>query len=481
MIATSVGIVVVLLTLAAFVALGLRAGGDSDVDAFTTARNSQGARTLGLSFLAAGMGAWILFAPPEVGAGVGLVGVIGYAVGAAVPIMLFALLGRRIRGAVPRGQSLGEFARLRFGRGFASYVFAVSVGYMFFFVTAELTSVAGVTGIVAGVDARLTVVATAVATLAYTTWGGLRASLVTDRWQALLVLALVAVGFAAVVADVDEAGAAITDSGLLGVERVGIEVALTLVIAVTAANMFHQGYWQRVWAARDTTALARGAWIGAALTVPVVLTVGLFGILAAGSGSGLDVSPVPFFALTTALPAVMGAVVVVLGVALVASSVDTLETGLFSLVAAEVPGLRLRSARVITVALMIPAVAVAFQGYSVLRLFLIADLLCAGVVVPLLSGLWPRATARGATAGAAAGLAGALLPHLIATGSLRGALEVASFPGAVPTLSPFLGAVVCSAVVTVVVSLAGRRVVSLDDLESSSPQASRAAARPARR
>lgn len=464
MVATAMGLAIVGATLLAFVLLGLRASTDTDVEAFTTARNSQAGPTLGLSFLAAGMGAWILFAPPEVGAGVGLVGLIGYALGSALPIVVFALLGRRIRQAVPRGQSLGEFARLRYGRAFSVWIFAVSVAYMFLFVTAELTAVAGVTGIVAGIDGRITVVAVAIATLVYTSWGGLRASLVTDRWQAGLIVALLGVGFVAALSAVSDPAGALAGSGLLGVDRVGIEVALTLIIAVTAANMFHQGYWQRVWAAKDVPALHRGAGIGVVLTIPVILVVGLFGVVAAGSGQGLDVSAVPFFALTAGLPAVIGGLVVVLGVALVASSVDTLETGLFSLVAAEAPRLTLRNARLITVALMVPAVFVAFQGYGVLRLFLIADLLCAGVVVPLLAGLWPRATAGGAIAGAVAGLVGAVAGPALATGSVAEGFRLATIPGAVPTLPPFLGALVASTVVTVLVSLAGRREVVLDDI-----------------
>ena len=44
---------------------------DGLLDDYVTARNSQGAQAIGLSFLASSMGAWILFAPPEIGAFVG--------------------------------------------------------------------------------------------------------------------------------------------------------------------------------------------------------------------------------------------------------------------------------------------------------------------------------------------------------------------------------------------------------------------------
>jgi len=48
-----------------FAWLGLRARlADGGLDDYVTARNSQGATALGLSFLASGMGGWILFAPP---------------------------------------------------------------------------------------------------------------------------------------------------------------------------------------------------------------------------------------------------------------------------------------------------------------------------------------------------------------------------------------------------------------------------------
>jgi len=107
----------------------------------------------------------------------------------------------------------------------------------------------------------------------------------------------------------------------------------------------------------------------------------------------------------------------------------------------------LAAARGITVALMVPVVAVAWEGLSVLRLFLIADLLCATAVVPLLLGLWPRASTGAALAGSVAGLIGAVLPSALASGSLTQGLLAATFPTGVPTLAPFAGALLASSLV----------------------------------
>jgi len=431
-----------------FVWVGLRARGpDGDLDQYLTARNSQSATTIGLSFLASGMGAWILFAPPEVGAFVGPMALAGYALGSALPFLLLAWCGPAIRQRMPQGRSIGEYAQQRFGGALKHWVSVMSVLYMLCFITAELTAIGAITAMLSDIPGSWTVMAVAVTTLIYTAWGGLRASLATDRWQAWLLLGLLLiVGVVAVQSVPAGAFEQALPSAPLGVS---LSVALTLVIAVTAANMFHQGYWQRVWAAENTTALHRGAWIGAISTVLVVMVVGGLGILAAMTGQPLGQPPAPFFALLAQAPDWLAIPALLLALALVASSVDTLQTGIASLITTSRADLSIKAARWITVLLMVPVVAVALQGISVLRLFLIADLLCATAVVPVLLGLWKRMTAKAAMAGCAAGLLGAVLPGWVQTGTLSGGLWAASFPNSIPTLAPFLGALVASSVVSV--------------------------------
>lgn len=81
----------------------------------TVARATQGLWRLGLSFLASGLGAWILFAPPELGAIMALGPVVGDAVAAAAPFLVFAFVGPRLRRVIPSGKGRNEFLRVRFG------------------------------------------------------------------------------------------------------------------------------------------------------------------------------------------------------------------------------------------------------------------------------------------------------------------------------------------------------------------------------
>lgn len=449
-----IALITIALALAAFTWLGLRASyAAGGLDDYVTARNSQGTTGLGLSFLASGMGAWILFAPPEVGAFVGPVALAGYAVGAAAPFVAFALFGSAIRRRAPQGRSIGEFAQLCYGAGVRRWVSLISALYMLCFLAAELTAIGAITSLLSDIPGGVTVIAVAVTTLAYTAAGGLRASLVTDRWQAWLLfglLVVVALGVTIMPADIE------FQAPVPGAPPAqALSVALALVVAVTAANLFHQGYWQRVWSARDSGALGRGAMLGGVTTVVVVALVGGLGMLSAMAGVPLGDPPIPFFALLGKAPGWLAPLALLLAVVLVASSVDTLQNGIASLLVTEGRSSRvsLTAARVVTVLLMVPVIAVALQGLSVLRLFLIADLLCATMVAPVLLGLWPRMSTAAAVSGGLAGLIGAVLPGWLSSGSLQAGIIAASFPDNVPTLGPFAGALLASTLVSVVFAM----------------------------
>lgn len=420
------------------------------LDDYLTARGSQGALTLGLSFLASGLGGWILFVPPEIGAFVGPVAVAGYALAAALPLFVLAACGPAIRRRLPRGRTIAEYAQQRFGAGLRLWVTALSVLYMLCFITAELTAIGAITAMLSELPASGVIVAVAATTLIYTTWGGLRASLNTDRWQAWLLLGLLAIVMAVLLGHLPESGP--VQPWPTAPLEVSLSVALTLVIAVTAANIFHQGYWQRLWSARTDEELRRGAWLGGLLVIPVMLAMGALGMLCIALGKNPGTPPIPFFALLSDAPGWLALPVLLLAVALVASSVDTLQSAIASLVVTARPNVSLSAARWVTVLLMLPVVAVSLQGLSVLRLFLIADLLCATAVVPVLMGLWQRMSRAAAMAGVVGGLVGAVLPGWIGEGSLAAGVLAASFPGGVPTLAPFLGALLASSALSLLLA-----------------------------
>lgn len=466
MISPAAGVVVLVLVLSALVAVALGAGRTSDSDRYLTARNSQSVRRLSLAFLASALGSWILFAPPEVGqSDAAILGVIGYALGAALPFLAYAWLGPRIRDAAPEGVTLSDWVRLTFGRPAQVWVSLVSVFYMFMFITAELTAIGGVLDLLAGLDPWVGIVLVAGVTALYTAYGGLPASLRTDQVQSLMVLGLVTIVSAAILLDVDAPLRTAQDGGLTTFTRAGWESVIVLSIAIVAANLFHQGYWQRTWSAADDKVLVRAGFGGAVLSFLVLLPFGATGLVTKGLSvqQGTELSPVPFFSLVAGLPDVIVVLVVVMAVALVASSVDSLQSALAAVLAEDLTEHRLsvNATRLGRIGLTVPAVLIALKGYDVLRLFLIADLVAAATVVPVFLGLRRAATSASVIVGSIAGLIAVVALGWVQEGSIGGGIDlltVASSPDL--DLGSFLIAPAASGLVAWAVAMRQRASVS---------------------
>ena len=100
--------------------------------------------------------------------------------------------------------------------------------------------------------------------------------------------------------------------------------------------MLHTGFHQRIWAARDTAAVRQGACMASVMTFFFMLFFGFMGMVAfARYGFGL-VAPVYLaflsaFWLIQELTAGWQILAIVLVVSMVASSCDTLQTGITAL------------------------------------------------------------------------------------------------------------------------------------------------------
>jgi len=468
---------VVLLAFAAFGAWYAR-GRIETVEDYLTARNSAGGGTLTATIVASSMGAWILFSPAEAGAAFGgITAVTGYAAGSALALAAFAVVGPRIRRLLPRGHSLTEYAYARYGTAMYAYVLVVSVAYMFVFLAAEFTGIAGALSLVAGVPGWQTATVVGVTVLAYTGYGGLRASIVTDTVQTVLILPLLMVSVVVTMlalGGTDAAHAAVVDAApeLLTVgSATGLEFGAYVVIAVVGAEMLNQAWWQRVYAASDEGTLRRAFLVAAVAVVPMVLLAGVFGPVAVGLGlveAPGDASVSFFLVVTEVLPDAAVVVVAVLAVLLVVSSADTLFNAIASVVTADLPRLldisgdRLTAtARGVTVLVAAAATVVGAQGYSVLTLFLLADLLAAATFIPLLHGLFsPRATSAGALTASVV----ALVVGLAVFPPARGVLPLAGLPAA-SYFRSFFGAAAVSTVLTVAAARVGDERFDLDRLD----------------
>jgi Na+/proline symporter len=417
----SIALIALLVTAVAFAIFGIAVarGRILSVEDFVSARRSTGAGVVSLSLIASSLGAWVLFSPAEAAARTGIVALAGYAVGSALAIAIFAWLGPRMRRLLPEGHAITEFVFHRYGKAMYAFVLIATVAYMFLYLAAEMTAIGSAVAVVTGIDRAVTVFAVMTATLVYTVYGGLRSSLNTDVPQAIIIVVLLLVlpaffivhlgGFSAV-------SAALTAKKpelLSAVTWPGWETALALVLAIVGANLFNQGYWQRVWVTRSDADLRRAFLWAGLINVPALLLAGCFGLIAQSAGVLSEPSAALFDLVGAVASPVIGLIVLVLAVALVMSSVDTLLSALVSLFAVDAARLSpgLTSAKLLSISrwlTVLPAVLagiIGLQGYSVLYLFLLADLICVAAAVPTFYGLYEsRLSGRTAIVAAVIGL-----------------------------------------------------------------------------
>ena len=372
------------------------------VEDYTVSRNHAPVN-VGIATLVASMfGTWVLLSPGETGANFGIISLAGYAIGMAGIAVMYMVFGPRLRELMPNGHSVTEYVKHRFGTAPFVSVAVVIVFIMGIFITAEMTAITTAVHILTGSPAWATAIAVGVVVVVYTAYGGLRASIYTDRlqfWVLMPVMLLLVIVAAALVGGTGTWDAA-REARLLSVSSQGSYFfGIVLIIGIIASNAFHPGMWQRVYTVESQRALNRSLWGATALAIPITFLLGMAGIAAVGHGSVEpfqypEVSAALFALATDLFPLWMHFLMLVCALMLAMSTLDTLMNGLASSLATDLAGIGVSrntlmlQARAVTAVVAIPAIIVASQGFSVLYVFLVADLLGAAIAVPMLTGLY---------------------------------------------------------------------------------------------
>jgi len=395
---------------------------DSVEDFFLSARESANTISIAMSFFASGMGAWVLYGTTEMGATVELswLGVIGYSMASACPAVIIAIIGPLIKersGEHAFGTT--DFAKTRYGRIMQLVVAGLSVFYMFIFIVAELTSISNIYGLLIGKDTSIdgtkgytTGIAIGVCafTMFYSAVAGVPASIVTDKVQGVMMIMLVILLTVAVTADPANHISASEFADVSNITTDGLEAMVILFIAVASAEMFNQGNWQRVWAAKDVRTMRRGFFLGSFMVFLLMMFFGIMGIIAVANdptsyANFSKLAYLAFFDLIQPLGAGWNYLVLILVTALCASSVDTLQNGIISIFSHDILSIPRCTKKVTTIprvgdvsvgrlstrslllVIQIPAIYMAAERRDVLSLFLVADLVCATSVLPVFFGL----------------------------------------------------------------------------------------------
>ena len=377
-----------------FVILGLyNSNKYQGLNNYLTANRNIGVFSLTTSLTASALGAWILFGPASAATWGGIGAIIGYSLGTAFPMFFLIYLGKKIRKELPRGSSLIEFMRKKFGKSLFKLILLLTIFYMFIFLCAEITAVAVLINYISGTDLWVTALIVLISTLVYTLYGGLRASIFTDNIQMivigiLLLISLIYISFF-IGPDFSIDFVKEKNPQLLSFSYVPSYTAgLTFFIAVAATNLFHQGNWQRVYAAKNFKTLKKSLVISFFIIAPIVFFMGFTGMVA----FSLDSTTRPDLGFFTLLlkeqTKFLSFFVIVLGLALTISTVDTLVNAISSLIVVDGNATfnldkkkSLNFSKYIILFLSLISFIIASKGFDILYLFLLADLFCCAFVL----------------------------------------------------------------------------------------------------
>ena len=377
-----------------FVILGLyNSNKYQGLNNYLTANRNIGVFSLTTSLTASALGAWILFGPASAATWGGIGAVIGYSLGTAFPMLFLIYLGKKIRKELPRGSSLIEFMRKKFGKSLFKLILLLTIFYMFIFLCAEVTAVAVLINYISGTELWVTALIVLISTLVYTLYGGLRASIFTDNIQMIVIgiLLLISLIYINIFTGSDFSIDFVKEKNpqLLSLSYVPSYTAgLTFFIAVAATNLFHQGNWQRVYAAKNFETLKKSLVMSFFIIVPVVFFMGFTGMVA----FSLDPTIRPDLGFFTLLlkeqTKFLSFFVIVLGLALTISTVDTLVNAISSLIVVDGNATfnldkkkSLNFSKYIILFLSLISFIIASKGFDILYLFLLADLFCCAFVL----------------------------------------------------------------------------------------------------
>ena len=363
------------------------------INNYLTANSNIGLFPLSTSLVASALGAWILFGPVAAATWGGIGAVIGYALGTAFPMIFLIYLGKKIRKEFPNGSSLIEFMRKKFGKSLFKLILLMTIFYMFIFLCAEVTAVAILINFISGTELWITALIVLLATLTYTLYGGLRASIFTDNIQMIVIVILLLISIAYLFsftgsefsfAFVQEKNPQLLSASYIPSYTAG----LTFFIAVAATNLFHQGNWQRVYAAKDYQTLKKSLIISFFIIIPIVLFMGFTGMVSFSIDSTNRPDLGFFTLLLKEQTEILSLIVVTLGLALTISTVDTLVNAISSLFVIDGKATfnlnkktnYLKLSKYFIIILSLIAFIIASKGFDILYLFLLADLFCCAFV-----------------------------------------------------------------------------------------------------
>ncbi len=396
-------LVITLVVGAFFIALGyINLKKISDNKSHIIGDRNESIFSLTTSLSASALGAWILFGPASAATWGGIGAVIGYALGTAAPMLFLLNFGPKIRREFPNGMSLTEFVKRRFGTEILKIILILILFYLTIFLVAEVTAIAFLLNLISKTPLWITSGLTLIICLLYILRGGFKLSIITDKYQFIIIFSIILFSIFSILGNLETSSYELikkNSTKLISKNYIpNYTAGLTFFIAVAATNLFHQGNWQRVFAAKNNLVLKKGLIYSSIISFFIVLWMGYTGLISFSIDPKIR-PDLAFFKLILLNNNILIIVsILVLALALTLSTIDTLINAISSLIIIDgkeinkfLSGRKIKDKSNKLILLLCVIVFVfASKGYSILYLFLFADLLCCAAVVTIFYGFFKK-------------------------------------------------------------------------------------------
>ncbi len=358
--------------------------------------------SLTASLTASALGAWILFGPASAATWGGIGAVIGYALGTAAPMLFLYNFGPKIRKEFPNGLTLTEFIKRRFGVGILKISLFLILFYLTIFLIAEVTAIASLLNFISQIPLWTTSAITLIICLLYILRGGFKLSIITDKYQFIFITVIILFSAFLIIGNIEiqsyelikKESPHLVDKNYLPNYTAG----LTFFIAVAATNLFHQGNWQRVFSAKNNSVLKLSLIYSSILIFFIVFWMGYTGLIAYSLNPKVTPDLAFFDLILNNKDLLVVIAILILAISLTLSTIDTLINAISSIIivngdqiSKSLEGKAIKTkANSIILFLSIIVFFVASKGYSILYLFLLADLLCSAAVMTIFYGFFNK-------------------------------------------------------------------------------------------
>jgi Na+/proline symporter len=306
------------------------------LNTYLVSDRNEGVFSLSATLIASSLGAWILFGPPTAATWGGFGSVIGYALGTAFPMILLIFFGKKIRLLLPKGKSLTELVLKKFGKNLFKLIFSLMIFYLFIFLCAEVTAISKLIHYISGLNIWISASIILFFTLAYVLFGGLKATIRSDRIQFIVIILLfLYLIFSIFLQNNNNLNLNIFQENFIKFDKksliLSFQFGFVFFIAVAATNLFHQGNWQRVYAAKNEKILVKSLLISFFIVFLIVLFMGVTGSISKLNGLQFNEDLAFFSIILNKNDILISLIVLIFSLCLTISTVDTLLNSISSL------------------------------------------------------------------------------------------------------------------------------------------------------